>query len=89
MRIASFAVGFSAVCLLTACAAPKAQLAAAPQPQQATADKGLICASIEVTGSRMPVKECHTQTEWAAIKGHGTDSLMQDTGRTMPSAGGN
>jgi hypothetical protein len=88
MRVASFSVLFSAVCLLTAaCATPKTEPPAAPQ--QANAANGLICASIEVTGSRFPVKECHTESEWAAIKAHGTDSLMQDTARSMPSNGGN
>ena len=34
-----------------------------------------ICASHEVTGSRFPVKECHTADEWADIHQHGMDQL--------------
>ena len=58
----------------TSAQATPAQGTAAAKPQ-APAKKNLICASHEVTGSRFPVKECHTADEWSDMQRHGTDQL--------------
>jgi hypothetical protein len=78
---------------LAACNTPKAaQEASAAQPAGAaiTADKpALICASREVTGSRMPVRECHTAEQWADIQRTGEDSFSLEAQHHFPSNGGN
>ena len=62
------------------------------KPAAATAPpakKDLICRTREVTGSRMPVHECHTADEWTEIQRHGEDSLSLDAMHHFPSNGGN
>jgi len=78
-----------------ACAtpAPKPEHAAAAAPKRvqtaASSDNPLICGSVEVTGSRMPVRECHTAAEWQRMKTEGTDQFSLDTARSSPNNGGN
>ena len=80
--------------LVTACATPtqKAAQAAAPaaKPVQtaANSDNPLICGSVEVTGSRMPVHECHTAAEWQRMKTEGTDQFTLDAQRHATGSGG-
>jgi hypothetical protein len=78
---------------LAACNTPKAaQEASAAQPASAAGapDKAaLICASREVTGSRMPVRECHTADQWVDIQNHGEGAFSLEAQRQMPSKGGN
>lgn len=80
-------------CLLAACETPKTGAAAQPttQPaQQASAGSkpGLICASVQITGSRLSKSECHTAGEWARIKAEGTDELQLEAAHSLPSKGG-
>ena len=38
-------------------------------------DNKKICRSREVTGSRFPVRECHTMAEWMDVQRRGQDDL--------------
>ena len=77
---------------LAACNTPRAaqETSAAPPARVASAtDKSaLICASREVTGSRMPVRECHSAEEWSDIQRHGQDAFSLEAQRSLPSKGG-
>jgi hypothetical protein len=90
MRIVwvGLALGASA-CLIAGCETPKG--GAGPKPaQQVSADSrpGVICASVQATGSRLPQSECHTAGEWARIKAAGTDDLQLKAAHSLPSKGG-
>jgi uncharacterized lipoprotein YajG len=78
---------------LAACNTPKAtQEASAAQPASmagAAAKGALICASREVTGSHMPVRECHTAEQWVDIENHGEGAFSLEAQRQFPSKGGN
>jgi len=79
--------------LLAACATPaqKPEQAAAARPQQTAETSGdkLICRSVEVTGSRMPQRECHTLAEWGRMHTEGLDQFGLEAKRSAPSKGGN
>jgi hypothetical protein len=72
-----------------AAARATASTAAAAKPANANEKAGLICATHQVTGSLMPVRECHTAEAWAEIRRHGQDSFSLEAQRHMPSTGGN
>jgi uncharacterized lipoprotein YajG len=82
-----------AALMLAACTTPQAaQQAAQPAPGASAAavdPTAKICYSREVTGSRMPVRECHTRQEWADIQSHGDDDYSLETTRHASQAGGN
>jgi hypothetical protein len=87
---------FAALSILAvgACTTPQPQQASAPKAvpaaaRTATAGAAKICTSRVVTGSLMPVRECHTPEEWAEIKQHGQDSLGIQAQRHLPSNGSN
>ena len=74
---------------LAACNTPKTPQPAAAPGATASNKPALICTSREVTGSRMPVHECHTAQEWADIKSRGIDDFSLEAQRHAPSTGGN
>lgn len=92
MRLTLVAAAFGAGCvLLTACATPKAENAPAAAKPTQTADTSrdhLVCRTVDVTGSRLPVRECHTTTEWARLKTQGTDQLGVEAQRASQGASG-
>ena len=55
---------------------------AAPTTATANPDPK-ICRQVEVTGSRLSQKECHTASEWAAIQDQGRDSLANRAQRQL------
>lgn len=63
-RIASLLV---AACLLTACA----------NPPRDTANADQECVYVKVTGSNMPVKECRTAEERAALAAQNEEAAQQ------------
>ncbi len=88
-------IAAASVLALGACTTPQAaqQPAAArlasAATQTAAGQPAKICTSRVVTGSLMPVHECHTAEEWAQIKSHGEDAFSLQAQRQMPSKGGN
>jgi hypothetical protein len=85
-------------CLSTACTGPKTtQVASAPTTQTAAQSAAAgpsnpndrVCTTHEVSGTRIPVRECHTLAEWDASRKHGMDQLGVEAQRTLPSKGGN
>ena len=96
MRYPPLAAALTASLALCACATtnPAAVARATPsKPAAATAANGNrdpeICASVESTGSRLPQKECHTASEWAALRAAGNDDITNQAQRHLPSTGGN
>lgn len=93
MRLEVVAALVSAGLLVSACATPTPKTehaaATAAKPEQAAENNPMICGSIEVTGSRMPARECHTAAEWARMKSEGLDQFSLDAQRSLPSKGGN
>jgi hypothetical protein len=96
MRYLPLAAALAASLALCACATPNpaAVAQAAPsKPATATAANGNkdpeICATVENTGSRLAAKECHTASEWAALRAEGNDDITNQAQRHLPSAGGN
>ncbi len=81
----------AAALILAACNTPKADQEASAAPAATAADgkPDVICATREVTGSRMPVRECHTAAEWADINKRGQDSLGVEAQRGYSGSGGN
>lgn len=81
MRILLLSIAATSALALVGCntakvaQTPSATHATATSSASAQGKPALICASREVTGSRFPVKECHTAEEWADIRAHGLDSL--------------
>jgi hypothetical protein len=73
------------VLALGACTTPQQQAQApAAKPAAVAAAPGKaaqICTSRQVTGSLMPVHECHTAEEWAQIKREGQDSFSLEAQR--------
>jgi hypothetical protein len=47
-----------------------------------------ICHSSTPTGTNLPVRECHTQTEWDQMRENGNDQLNLDAARSMPTTDG-
>lgn len=65
-------------------ASPQTALARAKaESQHADARNKIVCKRLEITGSRMGRKVCHTQTEWTAME-DGADIFLRD----MQSRGG-
>jgi hypothetical protein len=87
------------VLALGACTTPQAVPQAVPQAaaakpasaatKTAAGQPAKICTSRVVTGSLMPVHECHTAEEWAEIKSRGEDAFSLQAQRQLPSKGGN
>jgi hypothetical protein len=81
--------------MLAACTTPQpaqrapSASATAADPAAAVDPTVKICYSREVTGSRMPVRECHTRQEWADIQSNGEDDMSVEAQRHAPSSGGN
>jgi hypothetical protein len=48
-----------------------------------------ICRSLEVTGSIMPKRTCHTKAEWAQIDATNAADARQFADRPRPSIGSN
>ncbi len=92
LTLVAAALGVAGV-LLTACATPNLEhaSAAADKPAQTTNHAGdhLICRTVDVTGSRMPTHECHTQDEWARQRTVGNDQMGIEAQRSSPTTGGN
>jgi hypothetical protein len=88
-------IAAASVLALGACTTPQAvpQAAAAKPASAATktaaGQPAKICTSRVVTGSLMPVHECHTAEEWAEIKSRGEDAFSLQAQRQLPSKGGN
>ena len=102
MHLTRVAAAVGVCCsLLAACATPKSESASATakpestpataKPEQVAHNSGdqLICRSVEVTGSRMPTRECHTSSEWARLKSEGEDQLGVEAQRSLATPGGN
>lgn len=43
----------------------------------------MICTRVETTGSRFPQRECHTVSQWAALRDEGRDDLNNRTQRQL------
>ena len=77
---------------LAACTGPRAtQNASAPAPAMPTAsaavsgdDSKIYCISQHVTGSRLESKECHSVTQWAAIRAKGANDLRNQSAASLP-----
>lgn len=97
MRRTALSPILALACLAAACTGPKTtQVASAPAPTTPSTlaagpskPNDLVCASREVSGSRIPVRECHTLAEWDAIRKQGMDQLGIEAQRQFPSKGGN
>ena len=70
-------------------AKPAATDATAKPAAAAPAKPARVCTSRTVTGSLMPVRECHTAEQWADIKRQGQDSFTLDAARHMPASRSN
>jgi len=57
-------------------------------PAEAPKEKKL-CRSLEVTGSIMPKRSCHTKAEWAQIDATNAADARQFADRPRPSIGSN
>ena len=94
MHHLSLASALAASLILGACASPS-QVAQAPNKPAGAAmaanndQNPEICAKVEDTGSRLPAKECHTASEWAALRSRGNDDLNNRTTLHAPTTGGN
>ena len=97
MHRLTLAAALAASLALCACATPNPAAVAVAQaspskPAAASAANDQnpeICASVESTGSRLPQKECHTASEWAALRAAGNDDISNQAQRHLPSTGGN
>jgi hypothetical protein len=97
MRLVAVSLMLGLTCLVAACTTPKptqvanaAPLAPGSHPQASDVHAtDTVCTTHFDTGSRLPVKECHTVAEWGAINNHGTDQLGVEAQRSFPSKGGN
>jgi hypothetical protein len=91
MQYPPCAAALAAALLLAGCVTAKT--AQTPQPTRsqpaaaATTAKGsqdpVICSRVENTGSRLAEKECHTASEWAAIRDEGRDDLSNRAQRGL------
>ena len=72
----------------TAAQPPAAQPPAKSAPATPAKNQNpLICAQVDTTGSRLSKRECHTASEWAAIRGQGQDDLALDAQRHLSGHG--
>ena len=84
------ALFFSAFVLMAGCTTPQA--APPPSPQAANtvgSPSHLICATVEVTGTRLSKRECHTAEDWAALRAQGLEDFQMQAARKLPSGGEN
>ena len=94
MHRLTLAAALAASLALCACATPNPAAVAQATPSKPAAaaandQNPEICASVESTGSRLPQKECHTASEWAALRAAGNDDITNQAQRHLPSTGGN
>ena len=100
MRYLPLAAALAASLTVCACATPNAAAVAKAAPTKPAAAAGTtaaaansqnpqICARVETTGSRFPEKECHTASEWAAMRAQGNDDMGNRAQRQFSTPGGN